>query len=203
MHPPRTSTTSSHSGPSRVTRKPVSFGDYECYPCNTGQEDTEMETSPIYPVGEMTPNSSGRIEPAPSRPGIPPYQRQVGSERGPEKDPEGASQLDMPLETDTDVKELYRQEWPGLPTQRRDVWRPAVNWLTEPVRRPPKRIGEKLESYSDVCRKRLASRNNSSAVRDRPPPQQLLRLTCLKSDRETRGRSNACYCKRNRKLHVT
>ena len=133
----------------------------------TEQENTEVETSPIYPGGEMTPNSSGRIEPAPSRPGIPPYQRQVGSERGPEKDPEGASQLDMPLETDTDVKELYRQEWPGLPTQRRDVWRPAVNWLTEPVQRPPKPIGEKLESYSDVCRKRLASRNNSSAVKDR------------------------------------
>ena len=36
--PPQNQPTSSHSRPSRVTRKPVKFGDYECYPCNRAGE---------------------------------------------------------------------------------------------------------------------------------------------------------------------
>ena len=66
---------------SRVTRKPVRFGNYECYPCNLEQEDTEVTTSPTHPVGKMTLNESIGMEPTLSQPRIPPYQGQVTVKR--------------------------------------------------------------------------------------------------------------------------
>ena len=51
--------------PSRVTKKPIRFNDYECYPCNS-----ELQTT-----GEVTvPENSGR-KPAWSRSGVSPPNR--------------------------------------------------------------------------------------------------------------------------------
>ena len=51
---------------SRVTRKPITFGDYECYPCEVESEDAEITTECAQQMGKMPPQGT-ETGPAASR----------------------------------------------------------------------------------------------------------------------------------------
>ena len=101
--------------PSRVTKKPIRFNDYECYPCDSG-----LQTS-----REVTSQRSSEIRPAWNRPEVIP---QTGQPRGGTESKEvvGDNLLwTTPTYIREDADRLCLQEWPELPQKRQDTRGPA------------------------------------------------------------------------------
>ena len=106
--------------PSRITRKPIRFSDYECYPCEIEPEVTEMTAGHTQQVGKMTPQGIG-TGPAASRVSLPPALGQIRSELWSGGSSGGVSQLTTPLDAPTKVEEFYQKEWPELTVRRRNT----------------------------------------------------------------------------------
>ena len=102
--------------PSRVTKKPVRFNDYECYPCN----------SELRATGEVTVQENSERKPAWSWPEGSP---QTGHSRSGTGSKEGVGDslwLTTPTYIREDTDRLCPQEWPELPQRRQDIKEPAA-----------------------------------------------------------------------------
>ena len=107
--PPKTAQPVTTGRPSRITRKPIRVGDYECYPCEIGPEDTERTAGHTQQVVKMTPQGI-ETGPAASRDSLPPQLSQTRSKMWPGGTSGGVSQVTTPLDATTRVEELYQKE---------------------------------------------------------------------------------------------
>ena len=114
--------------PSRVTKKPIRFGDYECHPCEVEPKDTGIASENAQQVEKM-PSQRTEAGPAASRVSLPPPSGQIRGERWTGVNPEGVPQLPTPLETITRVEGLCQKEWPALTVRRRNIKKPATSRL--------------------------------------------------------------------------
>ena len=130
--------------PSRITRKPLRFGDYECYPFGTNPGNT-VEVAPNQET--VTPQDF-REEPAASRPDS---SSPIGPEEARKGPPDSAVGISQPTafpDTQRVSQELYRQEWPELVIRGRNNEGPA---RSRPVKiAPPARQIRLKGQYSPI-----------------------------------------------------
>ena len=109
--------------PSRVTKKPIRFGDYECYPCETEPNDAGIVSKGAQQREKMSSHRA-EAEPAASRVSLSPPAGQSRGEKETGLGPEGVPQLPPHLETIIRREELCQKEWPAL-ADRRNTREPA------------------------------------------------------------------------------
>ena len=153
--------------PSRVTKRPIRFGDYECYPCEAEPNDAGIVPEDIQQREKMSSQWTG-AEPAASRVSVPPPTSQNRGRKETRVSPEGRPQWPPPLETVLKAEELYQEEWPALADRRRNTKEPATS---RPVKLASGPSGPEIKepySYAMVCKRPRASRTNSLAGKKEP-----------------------------------
>ena len=138
--------------PSRVTKKPIRFNDYECYPCSS-----ELPTT-----GEVTVSENGEKKSAWSRPGGSPQTGHSRSGTGSKETVGGSPWSIVPTLIREDADRLSTQEWPELPQERQDIKEPVRSRLPGLPPEIPGRMTREASSQATTCKKQFGSRTNGS-----------------------------------------
>ena len=138
--------------PSRVTKKPIRFNDYECYPCSS-----ELPTT-----GEVTVSENGEKKSAWSRPGGSPQTGHSRSGTGSKEAVGGSPWSIVPTLIREDADRLSTQEWPELPQERQDIKEPVRSRLPGLPPEIPGRMTREASSQATTCKKQFGSRTNGS-----------------------------------------
>ena len=164
--------------PSRTSRKPIKYQDYECYPFGVrlDQEGQEGVTADEI-TGKKTLADQAGSGPAASRPGMNPLDSQETEEKGVGRDSRGEKGPPVPMDNEGNSWKLCDQEWPALSIPSRNTRRPAMSRRVEMGLEPPGSNRRMPQDYAIVCKKRQVH-NYRSTVETERQSQELLSGAC-------------------------